>query len=64
MGFSGSGPVANHNSVNRGSFSKWRRTRVQISALGAFANSRNIDFCGNFVTLFRDALPSLLQIAH
>jgi len=57
-------PSAASNSVNPGLFSKWRpakdvkyrrRTRFQISASEAFANSRNIDFCGNFVTLFRDA---------
>jgi len=51
------------NSVNPRSFSKWRaakdvkygrRTRIQILASEAFANSRNIDFCGNFVMLFRD----------
>jgi len=59
-------PSAVYNSVNPGSFSKWRptkdvkyrrRTRVQISTLEAFAKK-------NFVTLFRDGFRDYFRHAY
>jgi len=59
-------PSAASNSVNPGSFSKWRpakdvkyrrRTRVQISSSEAFAKK-------NFVTLFRDGFRDYFRHAY